>query len=58
MLTDFGFARLVADNSLSVSMSGASGGIVGTPAYIAPEIWEGETAHGADRCVCAGVYPI
>jgi serine/threonine protein kinase len=43
VLTDFGFARLVADHSLSVSMSGASGGIVGTPAYIAPEIWEGET---------------
>ncbi len=39
VLTDFGFARLVADHSLSVSVSG---GIVGTPAYIAPEVWDGE----------------
>ena len=39
VLTDFGFARLVADNSLSVSVSG---GIVGTPAYVAPEVWEGK----------------
>ena len=41
VLTDFGFARIVADHSLSVSMSG---GVVGTPAYIAPEIWSGEKA--------------
>ena len=39
VLTDFGFARLVADHSLSVSVSG---GVVGTPAYIAPEVWDGE----------------
>jgi parallel beta-helix repeat protein len=39
VLTDFGFASLVADNSLSISMSG---GVVGTPAYIAPEVWEGD----------------
>jgi hypothetical protein len=39
-LTDFGFARLITDNSMSVSISG---GIVGTPAYIAPEVWEGKT---------------
>lgn len=38
-LTDFGFARLVQDNSQSISMSG---GVVGTPAYIAPEVWEGK----------------
>ena len=41
VLTDFGFVRLMADNSLSVSMSG---GIVGTPAYIPPEIWNGQPA--------------
>lgn len=41
VLTDFGFARLLSDNSMSLSISG---GIVGTPAYIAPEIWEGKTA--------------
>ncbi|MFO7537031.1 MAG: serine/threonine-protein kinase [Chloroflexota bacterium] len=40
VLTDFGFARLITDNSMSVSISG---GIVGTPAYIAPEVWEGKT---------------
>ncbi|MCU0923757.1 MAG: serine/threonine protein kinase, partial [Burkholderiaceae bacterium] len=44
VLTDFGFARLVADNSLSISLSG---GIVGTPAYIAPEVWEGREAGPA-----------
>ena len=41
VLTDFGFARIVADNSLSMSVSG---GVVGTPAYIAPEIWGGKKA--------------
>ena len=41
VLTDFGFARLLADNSLSMSLT-RSGGIVGTPAYIAPEIWDAQ----------------
>jgi WD40 repeat protein len=41
LLTDFGFARLVSSSSLSQSVSG---GIVGTPFYIAPEIWEGASA--------------
>ena len=44
LLTDFGFARIVADNSLSMSLGAASGGIVGTPAYIAPEIWDNKPA--------------
>ena len=39
ILTDFGFARLVGESSMSVSVSG---GVVGTPAYIAPEVWDGE----------------
>lgn len=38
VLTDFGFARLVSEHSMSSSISG---GVVGTPAYIAPEMWEG-----------------
>ncbi len=42
MLTDFGFARLLMDNSMSASLSG---GILGTPAYIAPEIWEYDRAE-------------
>jgi formylglycine-generating enzyme required for sulfatase activity len=37
VLTDFGFARLVGESSMSVSVSG---GVVGTPQYIAPEVWE------------------
>jgi serine/threonine protein kinase len=40
-LTDFGFARLVAHSSLSVSVTG---GVVGTPHYIAPEVWHGRQA--------------
>jgi len=41
VLTDFGFARLVGESSQSVSISG---GVVGTPAYIATEVWDGEEA--------------
>ncbi len=41
MLSDFGFARLVGESSVSVS---SSGGVVGTPNYIAPEVWEGQPA--------------
>ena len=44
LLTDFGFARLLGDSSASMSLSG---GILGTPAYIAPEIWELDTATPA-----------
>jgi serine/threonine-protein kinase len=44
VLTDFGFARLVGESSASLS---ASGGILGTPAYIAPEIWELDAAEPA-----------
>ncbi|MBN1956554.1 MAG: serine/threonine protein kinase, partial [Anaerolineae bacterium] len=39
VLTDFGFARIVGESSMSVSLSG---GVVGTPAYIAPEVWDGK----------------
>lgn len=41
LLTDFGFARLLAENTASMTMSG---GIVGTPGYIAPEVWEHNSA--------------
>lgn len=44
LLTDFGFARLMGDSSVSMSLSG---GILGTPAYIAPEVWELDTATAA-----------
>ncbi len=43
LLTDFGFARLVGESSASLSLSG---GIVGTAAYIAPEVWELDVAGG------------
>lgn len=39
MLSDFGLAKLTSESSMSLS---ASGSIVGTPHYIAPEIWEGQ----------------
>jgi serine/threonine protein kinase len=40
-LTDFGLAKLAGEHSLSMS---ASGSVVGTPHYIAPEVWEGQSA--------------
>ncbi|MDM8519878.1 serine/threonine-protein kinase [Anaerolineales bacterium HSG6] len=39
MLTDFGLAKLTSQNSMSASVTGS---VVGTPHYIAPEIWEGD----------------
>jgi serine/threonine protein kinase/DNA-binding SARP family transcriptional activator len=39
LLSDFGLAKLVGEHSLS-----QSGDVVGTPHYIAPEIWEGQSA--------------
>lgn len=37
LLSDFGLARLVSTSGSSLSLSQ---GIVGTPAYIAPEVWD------------------
>jgi len=36
LLSDFGLAKLVSDTSTHIT----AGGIVGTPHYIAPEVWE------------------
>ncbi len=44
LLTDFGFARIMGESNVSMSLSG---GILGTPAYIAPEVWELEAAKPA-----------
>lgn len=40
-LSDFGLAQVFSQNSYSTTLSG---GIVGTPQYIAPEIWDGQSA--------------
>ena len=40
LLSDFGLAKLVGENSLS-----RSGEVVGTPYYIAPELWDGQEAR-------------
>jgi serine/threonine-protein kinase len=46
LLADFGIARLVGTSSMSLTVTG---GIMGTPAYIAPEVWEeGEAKAPAD----------
>ena len=44
-ISDMGFAKLLQGGD-SVSMS-ASGGLVGTPAYMAPEIWRGKGASAS-----------
>ncbi|MDM8526706.1 protein kinase [Anaerolineales bacterium HSG24] len=43
MLSDFGLAKLAGEYSMSVT---SQGGVVGTPHYIAPEVWE---AQGTTR---------
>jgi serine/threonine protein kinase len=42
LLADFGIARLVGSSTVGLTLTG---GVVGTPAYIAPEIWEEEVAE-------------
>jgi tRNA A-37 threonylcarbamoyl transferase component Bud32 len=41
MLTDFGMAKLLGEETSSIT---SAGGVVGTPHYIAPEIWESKGA--------------
>ncbi|NTU82531.1 MAG: serine/threonine protein kinase, partial [Chloroflexales bacterium] len=51
LISDFGFARASAEGSVSLSVSG---GVLGTPGYIAPEIWDGQVAGPpADRYALA-----
>lgn len=41
-LSDFGLAKLASETNSSVT---AAGGVVGTPHYLAPEVWEGQGAN-------------
>jgi serine/threonine-protein kinase len=43
VLTDFGLTRAM----MSTGLTSHTGAVLGTPAYIAPEIWQGETATAA-----------
>ncbi len=47
VLTDFGLSLLASENTMSVSLKSYSGGMMGSPAYMAPEIWRGEKVTGA-----------
>ncbi len=43
VLTDFGLTRAM----MSTGLTSHTGAVLGTPAYIAPEIWQGKTATAA-----------
>lgn len=45
-LSDFGLAEVMSDSDLSRSLSH---GIIGTPSYLAPELWENEPATVASE---------
>jgi len=56
VLTDFGLVRGAEQASLTL---GSTGGIVGTPEYIAPEVWDGQPAGPASdvyALACSGHY--
>ena len=58
---DFGLARVVRDGSISLGMAGAEGGpagVQGTPAYMAPELWQGQAATPASDVWALGVMLI
>lgn len=51
-ISDLGFAKALRSNaSMSLSMTG---GLIGTPAYMAPEIWEGKPASRASDIYSLG----
>lgn len=50
-ISDFGFAKALQADSLSMSIGG---GMLGTPAYMAPEVWGGETATPASDVYSLG----
>ncbi len=56
LLSDFGLAKLLVNNSWSYSLSGDS--VLGTPAYIAPELWDDEPAGSPSDiyALCCVIY--
>jgi len=50
-VADFGFAKALSGSSMSMSVSG---GMLGTPAYMAPEVWEGKPASPASDIYSLG----
>lgn len=50
-ITDFGFARLMGQSSHSMSLSG---GLVGSPHYMAPEVWEEQESSPATDIYALG----
>lgn len=50
-ISDFGFAKSLRADNLAVSIDGS---LVGTPAYMAPEVWGGETATPASDIYSLG----
>ncbi|TNE84799.1 MAG: serine/threonine protein kinase [Deltaproteobacteria bacterium] len=52
-LLDFGIAKAALSEQPAMTMT-ATGGFVGTPAYMAPELWDGST----DAAVASDVYAV
>ncbi|MBI5534200.1 MAG: protein kinase [Deltaproteobacteria bacterium] len=55
---DFGLARVVRDGSISVGIGGSDespAGVQGTPAYMAPELWQGQSATPSSDVWALGV---
>ncbi|HLY24822.1 MAG TPA: protein kinase [Aggregatilineales bacterium] len=51
-LTDFGIAKMVQDSTSSLT---APGTVMGTPAYMAPEMWRGETIDARADIYALGI---
>ncbi|MCU0485834.1 MAG: serine/threonine protein kinase, partial [Anaerolineales bacterium] len=52
-LSDLGFARALSEASVSQQ---SSGGIIGTPHYLAPEAWDGDVSPAVDQYALACIF--